>query len=320
MSELSYREHVGLNQSYLKKVIRGPAYAQKEEEDNGQVHFVLGQYVEDLTFDVDTSHYIPFTFPSKTTNLGKSCWAMYQWFLDHEGNWPTVEQYEGIYEEIGIKRPSSAELLTNSLETLQDIQSITLNNFIIDEEVKSKAEYASGKIKDDVLTSPLLKSDNEFQSLIKVPIYWNHDDDESTLCKGEIDLLRVNHTKRTVRIIDIKTLSYDVYNLDINFWKFRYDFQLAYYNYGLSRSSFFSENFEGYTILQPMIICVDFFTPAPLLYRLKEETLALGEHGGISPRGYNIKGFRQAIDEYKFYEQYGYRYPKEYVVNKYLEI
>ena len=320
MNELNYRKIKALNQSHLKKVLSGPAFATKNEEQEERDHFVLGQYVEDLCFDADVSQYLAFDFPSRTTNVGKFTWAIYQHFLENEGVWPNSTQCEAIYGVLGVKKPNVTTLIADTESILRPISNISLDTHIISPEIKSKAEFASKKVKEDVLTSKMLNSDDITQSITKVPITWLHDDDEKTLCKGEIDLLRVNHEKRMVRIVDIKTLSDAVYRLDRNFWKYRYDFQLSFYKFGLSRSQFFKDNYEGYTILPPMIVAVDFMTEAPLIYQLKQETLDIGEHGGKTPTGYEVKGWREAIELHKFYEEYGYRYPKEVVINKYIEI
>lgn len=320
MSELPYRKMPGLNQSLLKKGLIGPALINEQEEEEERKHFVLGQYVEDLLFSADISRYITFTFPSKTTNVGKLCWAIYQYFLSHE-RWPTSNEANILYTDLGIKRPAFVDLLSECETILRPLKNVlTIDSHIVSEDIVEQAKIACKKVKEDVLTSKALSTTDSTQSFIKVPLTWLHDDEEQTLCKGELDLVRVNHEKRVIRIIDIKTIGDIVYLFDKNFWKYRYDFQLSFYNFGLSRSKWYKDNFDGYTILPPMILAVDFKTPAPLFFQLKKETLELGENGGMTDRGYEVKGWREAIELYKFYNKHGYRYPKEVILKKYIEI
>lgn len=298
----------------------GPALATTVESSEEKEHFVLGQYVEDLVFNTDTSRYVVFDFPAQNTNLGKAVASIFDHYQRYKV-WPTEDEFEVIYTRLDIKRPNKDELWTQSwgiLFELKDAINVAGSDvLVVSSDNHRMAKSAAEKIQNDSITSKMLINTDETQSLLKVPIFWDFGD---TPCKGEIDLLRVDHTRRLVRIVDIKTLSGFVYFFETNFWKFRYDFQLSYYHYGLQQSNFFKENFKGYTLLNPMIIAVDFITEVPILYQLSDATLNIGENGGSTPSGREVKGWREAIDDYLFYEKNGYRYPKSVALNKFIEI
>ena len=308
----------------------GPAFAVMRETEEERDHFVLGQYVEDLVFEIDTSKYIEYNVPSATTNLGKMVKWMIEYCMSNSYVWPNSTEFDIKYNELGIRRPTTADLLDECVSALTVLREKIISYtsmipsgdpvpgiFIVSTETKRRATSAADKVKDDFLTSKMIKDTSSSQAIKKLPIFW---DFEGLPCKGEIDLLRVNHDKRMLRIVDIKTMSGFNYFLDTNFWKYRYDFQLAYYQYGLLSSQYYQDNFKDYTLLNPMIIAVDFVTEAPLLYQLSSETMNTGENGGVTSIGRQVKGWREAIELHNFYESNGYRYPKEVVLNKYLEI
>jgi hypothetical protein len=317
MSESNYRKMDGINQSLLKKIIIGPALAKARESDEYKEHYVLGQYTEDLIFNQNTSNYVVYDAPSGTTNLGKMVnWAI-DFILSKNDNF-SLDDFRIQYDSIGIKRPTVETLFEEvNIEISPILKFIGQEIKLIKPELEAKAQSAKLKVLSDFICGSLFKESDRYQTISKLPITWNYKD---ILCKGELDFIRVDHESRQIRIFDIKTLFGYNYNLEWNFWKFRYDFQLSYYQYGFQNSEYFKNNFQDYTLRRPMILAIDFITDVPLLYEVLDTTLIIGQEGGVTPRGYQVKGWKEALELHSFYEKHGYTYPKDVVLNKFLTI
>lgn len=118
--------------------------------------------------------------------------------------------------------------------------------------------------------------------------------------KGALDIIRVNHIKRTIRNADFKT-SYDAYKHTFlkAIRKYRYGTQVSYYDTLLA--AWRDEHYPGYTILPPVNITIDSFLRKPQVYLYKKEELDLLRYGGVDKKGEIIKGWEETLAEIRWH-------------------
>jgi hypothetical protein len=103
--------------------------------------------------------------------------------------------------------------------------------------------------------------------------------------KGALDILRINHIEKTVRIVDFKT-SFDAHNFLSSIKKYGYCTQLSYYYDLIEKWKFI--NYPGYEMLAPINIVIDKTQTEPYVYEYNLEDLA------IEKTGYNnLKGVKE---------------------------
>lgn len=135
-------------------------------------------------------------------------------------------------------------------------------------------------------------------------------------CKCELDMLVIDHEKKTVQEIDIKSSSVKRHEFKWHFRKFRYDFQRQFYNipvtaYALS---------IGYTRINPLIIYVPTFPEEKtLIFKVPKHMM--------DPRGWKAEnnsifwGIDKAISDLKWHlDNDLWEYPREYYENGYMEL
>lgn len=120
--------------------------------------------------------------------------------------------------------------------------------------------------------------------------------DETLYKKGALDIVRINHIKRTIQNADFKT-SYDAYkhNFIRSIRKFKYGIQVSYYDALLAQWR--DQHYPAYTILPPINITIDCFLKKPQIYLYKKNDLDMLRFGGVDKKAEMIKGWEQTLAE-----------------------
>ncbi len=169
---------------------------------------------------------------------------------------------------------------------------------IIDSQINNTALEMVSAFKNDIFTAEYFNyPDTEFQ----VVIFWDYRNFEM---KSMLDLVLVNHEKKQVRGVDIKTTE-KLSQFPIVFKKHRYDFQAVTYNKALQ------SKYPDYEILPFTFLVQSTTYPGnPVIYRLKEETLEKAK-----------TDFEDAITRLHFHSINDlWDHPMEYYENRFLEI
>lgn len=124
------------------------------------------------------------------------------------------------------------------------------------------------------------ESSNEFiDYYYQLPIYFIYLGVE---CKVLIDILEVNHQKKTLRVIDIKTLGDFTLRFPSSLRKFRYDFQVAFYTIGVYRWQMTIPEISDYKIFNPQFI-VETTKPGyqgnPILFECSDQLIDIALYG-----------------------------------------
>ncbi len=124
----------------------------------------------------------------------------------------------------------------------------------------------------------------------------NKMEDHTLYKKCALDIVRINHIKRTIQNADLKT-SYDAYkhNFTRSIRKFKYGTQVSYYDVMLAEWR--DRHYPGYNIVPPVNIAIDKFMKKPQLYRYRKEDMELLRFGGTDKQGNKIKGWEESLAE-----------------------
>ena len=134
-------------------------------------------------------------------------------------------------------------------------------------------------------------------------------------CKGELDKVHIDHGEKTIQPIDFKYTGKSVLNFSYDFWKFRYDFQGAFYTIGLRYNTKIKKLLaDGYILLPFQYIVVEKdMNNLPMIFQFTDEVLNIGKFGGTLENGRKLMGIRQAIDKYNYHTELDdWEYPSEY--------
>lgn len=139
------------------------------------------------------------------------------------------------YDEVGFKRQSFESVQTETYDTVTTFYNNRLKLPITEKDLVLANRMCS-LLKENPFTSKYFLDDSALPEHItrffQLPVAVNVPlDDEEIPLKGVIDLLYIDHSTRTIEVIDIKTTGKGtVYDFSNSFFDYRYDLQsLIYY-------------------------------------------------------------------------------------------
>lgn len=336
---IDYRNVGGYNQSTLKKILQHPseyikAVDNQEGEDSEEDHFVLGKLLDLMMYDPDKikekfkitdlpsiteiqkciSRTIVETMELEDVKfLDKDSPACRKMVLEacilHEyyNNRKNDTRIDGIFKDcveyINILITSKNKVIVSNELNYKAIncKASLLSDFRI-------KKYFSSKFEKEFK----IDTSKDVQFFKHVIVQYNY---RGLELKGELDEVVINHKKKEIIPIDLKTLGQKIYKFKSQFWKLRYDFQAATYMLGLKNNSEIKKLLDlGYTLSNFEFIVVESnSTNNPLIYEVSPEVLKAGTEGGTSKSGYEYEGLDQAIDKFKYHvDKDMWDYPMEY--------
>lgn len=161
----------------------------------------------------------------------------------------------------------------------------------------------------------LTKTGDHIEIIYQYPIIWSYDGEK---CKSLLDILYIDHKKKIMIPVDLKTTYDDVLEFPKNYVKWKYYIQAAFYSKAVSYLKLeYSHLFDYTVLLFRFMVISSMDTKRPLIWLTNEKDLVAGELGGTLPSGEKVKGFKQLIEDYKWHkEKELYSYPKEVFDNK----
>lgn len=152
-------------------------------------------------------------------------------------------------------------------------------------------------MKNHSMTSKYIHGENKDYIYQKAIIF----DYRGKTYKSLLDVLIIDHWKKTIQPVDIKTsddhssaFAKKVFNP-----MFRYDIQASLYTKAVL--DYRNNYYPDYTVEDFRFVVGSFKYPEqPLVYNAKE-ILDIGEHGGVSKTGYQINGFLTIVDNIEWH-------------------
>ena len=333
---MGYRTLDKMNQSLLKTILKHPQtflktqerYAQKlEDEANGIIektpdHFVFGSAVDHmLTEDTDFEevYYImkSMKLPSdaivEVINIVFNEYANEGELAQHTNH--ILEACARVGYGLSWKPETAVGKVVDAGSDYFLVLQKSANKTVISQEDYQKAIIACAALKTDLYISPFLTKTKDVE-IIKKPIFeftYNGID-----FKGEGDMITINHAEKKVYPIDIKTMSGMITDFPGNFWKYRYDFQGAFYSKAVTEYPAVKELLEKGYKLEPFMFfvvekeCIN----KPMIFTMTHQALQIGTNGGMLTNGKKLEGVKQAVTRYIYHKDSGkWDYPMEYYLN-----
>jgi hypothetical protein len=131
-------------------------------------------------------------------------------------------------------------------------------------------------------------------------------------CKGLADLLIVDHKKKQIQIVDLKTTGKSNLGFKKSFLSFRYYLQAAFYTYGINQmknryQAIHKVDLSDYTILPFLFVVAETGNyNLPMIYQCTDNDLHVGRYGGEDKFGRKYKGFEQLLEELSWHERNNY--------------
>ena len=178
-----------------------------------------------------------------------------------------------------------------------------VGKIVVDVSLLDKSKKIAQLLLTDLFTEDVFQDNDDEEYFPKFPIEWIYEEGEKkTLCKSEIDILRINHTKKRIYLKDLKT-TYDNEAFEYSYLKYRYDLQAAFY-YLAIRHWANEEGMTDYTI-EPMEFIVGDTSAnnrRPVRYQTSEKDLQASLNG-YKLNNSTYKGVHQLMEEIGWAEE-----------------
>ena len=124
--------------------------------------------------------------------------------------------------------------------------------------------------------------------------------DQEVEVKMMADLIVVNHTEKTIQIVDLKTSAMPAYDFSQNFLKYRYDLEAEVYTDVLDKILIEVGGYSDYEILPFLFTDISRVDKVPVTYYY-EPTVGLVYTKG--DKTYSYKGWKELLSEILYYEE-----------------
>lgn len=311
--ELQYRENPAVSNSSLGWLEVSPknfvARVNKQIDEESTRSLDIGTLVHILALEperVDEYAIVPegLKFPSSAQQKAM-CEAILEEGMDIE------EGFRFYYpKHYSVKNKSEAAIekaiteLCKDLGPYIDFKFTAGDKTIVDHETFELATMCEHNLLEHKKSKELLFEGEEAYNELEIYFKYLAVTDDASFreidCKSKIDRLVINHKKKEVYLIDLKTTS----KMANKFYKsvefYNYDRQLAFYEYAVS--SYLAErNLEGYSIQCYFVVVETFGFNEVVVYRATNEVI---DSGG--------EKYDALIKRFMFHLDNGFEYPMEY--------
>ena len=219
----------------------------KTLEDYAVVDFDIPNAEKKVLDALATRTNIPFLEVSMTTFLEAADSVSYQMKLKPDTRYQKVSQYSDYYENI---RSGKKIVSQKDWDDAMEMARIFRNDPYL------KTIFG-------------VKNTDDVEFIYQAQFVFNYViEGESVTVKFMPDLIIVNHTEKTIRIVDLKTSSMPAYEFADNFLKYRYDIQGELYTEGMKTIIHADEEYQDYTILPYLFTDISRTDKVPVTYEI----------------------------------------------------
>lgn len=273
-SEVDYFNVKAISNSSLGWYLKSPRYYQlkinQEIKEDDQSYFDLGSAIHCYILEnniFNDKYIISYAKPIEGL-MGK--------FISHYAKYDNLEE---AYQYSEFKYP-----LDRVLESFKEDKNQNYYNFIKQSQNKtiiSKDDFKTieniyngvvvhkkaSKLLISTSSLPELGFLDESEVFTEHEIYFQY---MNSFCKAKLDRFIVNHTKKEIILVDLKTTSKSVYDFSKAFLSYAYDRQLAFYNLALLSI------YPDYKITSYIVACQTSFLNEVICYKISEEQISNG--------------------------------------------
>lgn len=258
----------------------------EETKGSGQVFYLADKLFSITMENTDDEGVVQKSFESLFSEAFRKC--------QQDG------KYKGGTEEKGLND------FNNNGKNYYDYLISNIGKSVVDISLVEKSKKVAELIKSDPFTSYLFDTNDHIENLPKFTIEWIYHTKEGKQieCKSELDLIRIDHSKKIIYPKDLKT-NFDNENFEYSYLKYRYDLQAAFYFMAVKYWAQ-DEYMKDYSVIPMDFIVGDTSSNnrRPLIYRLDIDDTYKGLYG-YSLNGKKYKGVNQLIEEISWAEDTG---------------
>ena len=301
-----FRETQAMSFSRLSKLADGPqAYKASLEEKEFSLGLAFGSVVDILLTRPDSFNnefYVMAGDKPSSDMMIKFCEV-----------YAETDSLEQAHAASGFKIGLNAVTSKFQIEGKSYYDSLILGKGkrIIDASMMFAGNQAVNTLKSNPFTKKYFVPEDGVEFLHQLPIIWNswvtklpptHSEDSEEIeikFKGLIDLVRIDHVRKQIEIVDIKTGAEGFWKA---FWRYKLYLQGSMYFYGLDKVV--NElKIKGYTVKPTKFVYIDsnLYYP-PVVYRMNASDIYHGKNG-YYPKIYGEKDSRIGELKYKGYER-----------------
>ncbi len=251
------------------------------------------------------------TFTDEYIKLEKIASENYTKTLEKE----TVQQIaQSAYDYAGFKRDSFTKVLDRFKDeglAYYNTHRKAKDKIIITAELYKQAQELTKALKDDKYANDYMAySEYPWQEILNQhEIYMELSLNDTIIpLKALLDRVVIDHDKKTIQPIDLKTTSEDFFPSSIV--SYRYDMQAAFYTWSLQLSKL-KTSYRDYVVLPFLFITVNTVNSKVIVWELSDDDMYVGKHGGQTHTGRVVKGFLTLIEDYTWYKNNNWDYPKD---------
>lgn len=303
----NYYENEAVSQSRLKRLINSPMSYKNNTSISGP-SLTLGSLFENMVLPpYDTSMYY-VTKAADIQPVIKNIWDDYYSQVKIIENFDDID--EQLLDDISLKHEYRVTQKNARLKYVLADKSYfdTLvkgnDKIIVSTEMNEVAKTMAESIKTNEFTKDIIKDDG----LVQLEIYWNL---EHFDLKSLLDYVEIDEKNKTIQPWDLKSTGYSTTAFKKSIYKFRYDFQAAFYTFALKFK------YPDYKILPfKFLVESSSYPGTPLVYQMSDYALSVGAFGG-NVDGVEYKGFTQCLEQLQWHcETNIWNYTKEQYENK----
>ena len=303
----NYREYNAINYSLLSKLSFDPSQVKQENKETEAMSF--GSLFDCLLTSSDEfdQKYIIADVKKPTAQLGE--------FLDiylylRRVDIPDEDTYKMAHEEMKARNPKLRDVVEKFVERLEtearpylDFLEKSKGKTVITNDDFYLATQMQNALKTSLFTSKYFNMSFDWETEYQVPLIANI---EGAYFKILVDMLLINHAKKEIIPVDIKTTSE---------YPNKFQSSVIKYNYLIQASLYWEviqANYPDYVIKDfTFMVCSKVLPQKPYLWVADAAARDYGKYGG-KRNGYNFKGWKRLAEELNWHEATGlWEYPKE---------
>lgn len=309
MTVEEYRQIDAIHYSLLSKVanISGRLDAQEKPVGDG---IIFGSLFDDMLtnedFDINNSRYIIVESRKPDSEMMQKYCNTY---IETQNPDEAYAQsgYKASHDSVKEKFKEFEEYCSLLIQARDEDKYIITNQDFLD------AQTGCSTLLSHSFTSWYFdKEDGKKEILFQKPVVY--DLFNGYQGKALFDLIVIDHIKKAIYPVDIKTMSDSVYSFEYgNYRRFKYYLQGSWYTRSIKHIPYISELLDSHYTLENfrfMVLSRDNLK-FPLIYEMSQNDIFIGEYGGFKD-GKKYKGYHELTDDYIWHKTRDlWEYPRD---------
>lgn len=301
MTEKEYRAHDAVNYSSLSKLDYSPK-AYKEAKQEETLAMIKGSAVDCLLTDGEDAFHSQYYVMTATKPKSEQMQLYVQSMLENDNR-------DMAQTMSGYKTTVTDAKWEKEGQPYYDAIKVSSGKSILDYETYAQIKAVVDTLKNNEYTGKYFTEKSNLpegiEIMYQVPIIFTVKNVADPMVdtvevdiesKALLDLIVINHNSNTISPKDLKTTGKPVLNFKSSFVYWKYYIQASLYTEGVIQWAM--DKYPGYTVEPFEFIVAEMANQnPPMIYRVTDEDLSVGENGGRDLNNNEIKGYRQLMEK-----------------------